>query len=346
MARKVVLVDAKNMCYRMHFIHSRLSSKGRPTSVLHGFLMGMVAIARKMPNTPIWLVWDSRGKTWRHQMMAARVKEKREQLKSEPEQTKEKFEGSGHSKGYKGTRTHMADSRAQVQQQIPTLRTFLSDFGFRSVSIKNLEADDLIGILSHSLLKQTKAERVIIYSSDKDFIQLLSDNVWLWKPTRGEHEPTFISPGSVERRFGVKFEDWLRLRALVGDKSDNIPHLIKGLGPVGARKLLASGLDPSKPNFGDMPKNVQQIHKGLSEMWGQVHENYVLLKIVRKLNHPLLPEEVKSDIGTFLDKINDSYLYRDRQSTTDGMFKKFCNFLFEYELEEVLHNKWDLWRIP
>src|SRR5712675_1991175 len=136
---KVILIDAKNMCYRAHFSHLNLSSKGQSTSVIYGFLSILLSIKNKYPY-PMIIVWDGRGETWRHKLTKNRKVH------------------------YKGNRKFDA-TRKLVNHQADIIKEFLKSIGYITFEVAGLEADDLIGILARHLTKSFNKE-VIIHSGD------------------------------------------------------------------------------------------------------------------------------------------------------------------------------------
>src|ERR1039458_7978335 len=273
---QVLLIDANNLCHRAFWSRRGLSSRGRPTSVLAGTLSMLATIARKMPDTPMVWVWDGGGQTWRHKLLAKR----------------------GTYKGGRRT-TNQADYES-VEKQMPVLRRFLKDvMGFRNVLIPGVEADDVIGVLSQALL-----QHVVIYSGDRDFYQLISDKVDVWRPKAGESKPTLVTDKAVRREFKVGVRQWIKYRALCGDASDKIPNACKGVGPKTAALLVKIGVDASAVEFRSMPL-VVKVHPKVAPLqkhWRNIHENYELCKIVCDASDKRLPIEARVTLNYYLDK--------------------------------------------
>src|SRR5262245_3522671 len=119
------LIDGKNLVYSAHWVHRFLISKGRPTSVLFGGFHRLLSIAKQLPNTAFVFVWDGKGETWRHK----------------------------YSNGqYKANRLEPNEDMAAAHPQIPIFKTALRTAGFRQFEFDNVEADDLIGILTKSVM--------------------------------------------------------------------------------------------------------------------------------------------------------------------------------------------------
>jgi len=126
--------------------------------------------------------------------------------------------------------------RENIYTQIALFRKLLSNIGIAQLAYPELEADDLAGIVVSRLRK--KKASVIMVSSDKDWMQLLGDNVVQIRGWKGKR----LDRWTAERLFtehGVPATRWAEYLALVGDSADNIPGVRHGVGPVAAKKIMA-----------------------------------------------------------------------------------------------------------
>ena len=248
----VILVDGKNLAYRAHHTRPYLSSQGRPTSVISGFTSILLGVARKYPGASFIIVWDGNGKTWRHTLMEEKKKRFRSMVALAASQgvSQTRIE-KDLGRSYKGNRgvAHRSEVHEIVHDQIPILRQFLMGLGIWNVQVDGLEADDLIGILSHYLPEKCRVDKVVVYSGDRDFFQLMSDRILIWRPQKGERNPSIVTPKEVQDDFGIRVQDWIKYRALIGDPTDNIPNVRFRVGPKTAQQLLAEGLDASCETF-------------------------------------------------------------------------------------------------
>jgi len=198
---RIVLVDGANSLYRAFFAIPPLrAADGRPTNAAYGFVNMLRKVLREEAPDRVAVVFDARGKTFRHELF--------------PE--------------YKATRDAQPEDLAA---QIPVVRELLEALGIPLVEIAGYEADDVIATLVDAAPPEA---RVAVVSSDKDLMQLVSERVSLVDGMRDRR----FGPKEVEERFGVPPAKVLDLRALVGDPSDNIPG-VKGIGEKGAAKLIA-----------------------------------------------------------------------------------------------------------
>ncbi len=204
-ASRVVLIDGANSFYRAFFAIPNLRSPdGSPTNATYGFVNMLRKVIREEDPDHLAVVFDARGKTFRHRLF--------------PE--------------YKATRDAQPED---LSAQIPVLREVLEAYRIPILEIEDFEADDVIATLVASAPSDA---RIGIVSSDKDLMQLVSERVSLLDGMKDRR----YGPSEVEDRFGVPPEKVLDLRALVGDPSDNIPG-VKGIGEKGAAKLISEWND-------------------------------------------------------------------------------------------------------
>lgn len=216
----VILVDVMNAAFRLGFAHQHLKSEdGVPTGVLYGVLKTLHDL-RENVSKRIVMVWDNgipvpgaaRPVGWRDSIV----------------------------KNYKAKRTTDIQwpEYAAVISQMPALAKAINLLGYDNVASMGLEADDVIGILSQEIRGE-----ILIFSTDKDFYQLLDEarvHILVPKKTGGKFKRIYQS--DVEREYGIPVSRWAEYLALGGDKSDNIKPM-RGMGPKTAIKLVQSGVN-------------------------------------------------------------------------------------------------------
>ncbi len=202
-SRRLVLVDGTAMIYRAYFaIPGHLSTAfGLHTNAIYGFAtMFQKLFAQRKPDFGA-VVFDAPGKTFRD----------------------EQYED------YKADRAPMED---KLKSQLPWITRLVQAQNFHILSKPGYEADDVIGTLTKQALAQ--GIEVLIVSGDKDFCQLIGDDVRMLDPMR---DITYDAE-LVRKKWGVPPEKFVDLLALTGDKIDNIPG-VPGIGKKGAAELLA-----------------------------------------------------------------------------------------------------------
>ncbi len=205
--KRLFLIDGYAMLYRAHFAMIRnplINSKGMHTSALFGFTNQVLKLLRQEKPDYLMAAFDSSKKTFRHDRY--------------PE--------------YKATREKMPD---EMREQLPYLWQLMEAMRIPTMESPGFEADDIIGTLA----KQGEAEGYDIYivSGDKDFMQLVNENIFLYSPSGRQAELKIYDRDGVEEKWGVPPEKIIDLLGLMGDSSDNVPGVM-GVGEKTAVKLL------------------------------------------------------------------------------------------------------------
>jgi DNA polymerase-1 len=205
--KKLYLVDGPNMAFRAFFaIGGMTSSSGQPTNALFGFTNMLLKLIRDERPDYLAVAWDPKGGSFRDRLFP----------------------------DYKGTRPDMPDA---LRLQMPHFSRIAEAFDLPFLCLDGYEADDVMGTLAR---RHEGALDVVLVTSDKDLMQLVSDHVSLYDTMKDRR----ISFAEVEEKFGcppVLVPDAL---GIWGDSSDNIPG-VKGIGEKGVKALLATwgGLD-------------------------------------------------------------------------------------------------------
>ncbi len=199
----LLLIDGSNYFYRAYYAVRGLStSKGQPTGAIRGFI-AMIGTLRKVVKTDnIACIFDPKGKTFRSDIYPQ----------------------------YKATRPEMPDD---LQSQIPYIFKAVELSGIPLLQIPGFEADDTIGTIA----KRAEAEgfKVVIATGDKDFAQLVNDNIRLINTM--SKDKMWMDSEAVKEKFGVPADRIIDYLSLCGDTVDNVPG-VPGCGPVTASKLI------------------------------------------------------------------------------------------------------------
>ncbi|MFN0213115.1 MAG: DNA polymerase I [Saprospiraceae bacterium] len=209
MAKKLFLLDGHALIYRAHFAfiaRPLINSKGWNVSAIQGFMRTMWDLMQNEKPTHIAVVFDPKGGTFRN----------------------DKFEA------YKANREAQPED---ITFALPWVNKIVKAMNIPVVIVPNYEADDVIG----SLAKQAEQVGYVTYmvTPDKDFGQLVSENIQLYKPSKGGEPAEIWGPKEVCERWGIQRVDQvIDMLGLMGDAVDNIPGL-PGIGEKTAAKLLA-----------------------------------------------------------------------------------------------------------
>ncbi len=205
--KRLVIIDGKSVFYRGYYAMGALSlPDGTPTGGVYGFAAIAMEIVKKLNPTKVVVAWDSKTSV-----------SKRRALYPE----------------YKAGRVKPGED---FYTQIPLLKELIHDLGWDFVELDNYEADDIIGTLSREADEAGDYETFII-SSDLDMLQIVDDNTHMWRILKGFSNIEKINVPELEAKYGIKKSQFLDLKALKGDSSDNIPG-VPGIGEKTAVKLL------------------------------------------------------------------------------------------------------------
>jgi DNA polymerase-1 len=199
--RLAVLLDVSGFIYRAFYAAPEMKSEdGRSVGAVSGFCSMLIAAINRHWSDLFFIALDSGRDTFR--------------LKMFPE--------------YKANRGATPDS---LKEQIPLMHEACKAFGLPIIRKQGYEADDLIATYSSKLSRN--GFKVKIIAIDKDLMQLVNDNVYIFDPVKSK----IIDADGVVEKYGVLPSQMVFFQALVGDTSDNIPG-VKGIGPVTASKLI------------------------------------------------------------------------------------------------------------
>lgn len=205
--KKLVVIDGKSVFYRGYYAMSNLSTKdGTPTGGIFGFATMALEVIRRLKPDYVAVAWD-KPKT-----------NIRKRLEMYPE--------------YKAGRK---PAPADFYEQIPLLHELLDAFGWPLYELDDYEADDIMGALA--VQAREKQIETLLVTSDMDMLQLVNGDVHVYALKTGLSNIELYSPKSFEAKYGITVEQFLDLKAIKGDSSDNIPG-VPGIGEKGAVDLL------------------------------------------------------------------------------------------------------------
>lgn len=205
--KKLVVIDGKSVFYRGYYAMSGLATKdGTPTGGIFGFATMALEVIRRLKPDYVAVAWD-KPKT-----------NIRRRLELYPE--------------YKAGRK---PAPADFKAQIPVLHELLEAFGWPLYELDDYEADDIMGALAIQA-KDQDIETLLI-TSDMDMLQLINSHVHVYALKTGLSNIELYSPESFTAKYGIRVDQFLDMKSLKGDSSDNIPG-VPGIGEKGALELL------------------------------------------------------------------------------------------------------------
>lgn len=205
--KKLAVIDGKSVFYRGYYAMPNLATRdGQPTGGVYGFAAMALEVIKRLKPDYVAVAWD-KPKT-----------NIRRRLELYPE--------------YKAGRK---PAPPDFYEQIPMLHELLQAFGWPLYELDDYEADDIMGGLAVQASK--KGIETMLITSDLDMLQLVNEHVHVYALKTGFSNIELYSPKSFEAKYGITVDQFLDLKALKGDSSDNIPG-VPGIGEKGAIGLL------------------------------------------------------------------------------------------------------------
>ena len=233
MEKRLFLIDGHSLIFKMYYAflrHPMINSKGADMSILFGFTKYILELIEKEKPSHLAIAFDPPGGTFRHEMYP----------------------------DYKGTRS---ETPQLVIDSLEPLCELCHAMGFPVLMVKGFEADDVIG----SMAKRAEKEGFTTYmvTPDKDYGQLISPNIYQYKPGKSGSENEIIDVKAICEKYGINTpEQVIEILTICGDTSDNVPG-VKGVGEVGAGKLIAK--------YG----TVENIYAHINELTPKQRENLI-----------------------------------------------------------------------
>lgn len=207
MSEKIVLIDGHSILNRAFYgLPDLTNAEGLHTNAIYGFLTIMFKILEEEKPEYLTVAFDVHAPTFRHEMYDA----------------------------YKGTRKPMAD---ELRQQVPVIKEVLGAMGIKTIEQAGLEADDLLGTISRR--SEERGMEVSVISGDRDLLQLATEHVKIRIPKtrQGRTEVEDYYSEDVKNRHQVTPLEFIDLKALMGDTSDNIPG-VPSIGEKTAARII------------------------------------------------------------------------------------------------------------
>jgi len=227
--KKLAVIDGKSVFYRGYYAMPNLSKKdGTPTGGVYGFAVMALEVIKRLKPDYVAVAWD-KPKT-----------NIRKRLEMYPE--------------YKAGRK---PAPPDFKIQIPILHNLLDAFGWPFYELDDYEADDIMGALA--VQAKDKDIETMLITSDLDALQLVNSHTHVYALKKGLSNIEEFTPESFEKKYGIMVDQFLDLKSLMGDSSDNIPG-VAGIGKKGATDLLKEfkTLDAVYENLGLVKDSVRR----------------------------------------------------------------------------------------
>ena len=227
---KFVIIDGNNLMFRAFYALPPLTNfDGEVSNAVFGFTNMLVKVIKEIEPKYLAVTFDVSKKNFRHERFAE----------------------------YKGTRK---PTPTELISQFPIVKNMLKKMNIKVIEKEGLEADDLMGSLSRAYDTEN-----IIVSADRDAFQLINDNTSILYPKKGITETVVLNKDNIEEYYGVRADQVIDLKSLMGDSSDNIPG-VAGVGEKTAKDLISK--------YG----NLDNIYAHIDDIKGKLQEKLLVSK--------------------------------------------------------------------
>ncbi|MCI6918207.1 DNA polymerase I [bacterium] len=253
---KVFLIDGHAQIFRMYYAYMRrplVNSKGEETSILFGFTKMLLDLIKRECPTHLAVAFDPPVKTFRHEAYPL----------------------------YKANRTAAPE---QVIAALEPLKAILEAFGIPVIMVPSYEADDVIGSMA-TQWSDSSSREIYMVTPDKDYGQVVAQNVFQYKPAKGSQEMEILGPDAICGQYGISSPEQVReILTLWGDSSDNVPGA-KGVGEVSAKKLVAK-YGTIENIYSHLEELTPKLRASLEEFRPQMPMSRFLVTIKRDVQLP------------------------------------------------------------
>ena len=269
--KKLYLLDAYALIYRSYYAfinNPRITTTGINTSATFGFFNFLLELLELEKPTHLAVVFDPEGPTFRHEMYPP----------------------------YKAQRPPMPED---LRKSVPYIKSIIEGLGIKSIVVSGFEADDVIGTLAKRGEKE--GFQVYMITPDKDYAQLVSERVFMYKPGRAGNKSEVWGIPEVLDHFGIeRVEQVIDILGLMGDTADNVPGC-DGVGPKSAATLIYK--------YG----SIEGVYQHIDELKGKQKERLLCCQDTVFLSKELVTinTEVPTDVNVedlALGKIQDDVL--------------------------------------
>ena len=265
---KIMMLDGHSLIHRAFYgMPDFTNAEGKHTGAVYGFLSILMMLLEEERPDALLVAFDVHAPTFRHEMFAE----------------------------YKGTRKPRAE---ELREQVPLMKEVLAAMNIPIMEREGIEADDVLGSLSVTFAKA--GYEVLIVSGDRDLLQLADEHVTICIPKtkKGQTVYEYYTPEQVRELYHVTPRQFIDVKALMGDASDNIPGL-PGVGEKTAMALIEAfgSIEEAREHIADVkPPRAQKA----------LEEHYDLAQLSKELAAIKLDEDLGDP-----DKLYDQALLTD-----------------------------------
>ena len=257
----LLVIDGLNTFIRVFSAVPALNDDGQHIGGVTGFLRSVAAVVRLIKPTRCVIVFDGKGGSRRRKDLYPEYKANRA--------NKTAFNRYQEF-------ASLEDEQDSMKRQFGRVIQYLNCLPVTTLSIDNVEADDIMAYIANEIYTDDK-NRVTICSTDRDFLQLVNNRISVWSPIKKK----MYTPSVMQEEFGFSSKNYLLYRSFIGDKSDNIPGL-KGVGPKSLIKYFPVFTEDREITVEEIVQYANNVDKKY-KVHSLVSENKELLELNYKL---------------------------------------------------------------
>ena len=257
----LLVIDGLNTFIRVFSAVPALNDDGQHIGGVTGFLRSVAAVVRLIKPTRCVIVFDGKGGSKRRKEIFPEYKANRA--------NKTAFNRYQEF-------ASLEDEQDSMKRQFGRMVQYLNCLPVTTLSIDNVEADDIMAYIANEIYTDDK-NRVTICSTDRDFLQLVNNRISVWSPIKKK----MYTPSVMQEEFGFSSKNYLLYRSFIGDKSDNIPGL-KGVGPKSLIKYFPVFTEDREITVEEIVQYANDVDKKY-KVHSLVSENKELLELNYKL---------------------------------------------------------------
>ena len=274
--RPVLLIDGYNVFIRHFVVNPTMNKNGQHVGGAIGFLKGLTKIIDSIYPSEIVVVWEGGGSIRKRAMFSGYKNGRR------PQKLNRFYE-------------EIPDTIGNRNHQISLLISMLRTTPVNQIYVSDCEADDIIGYIANN---KREGKKIVVYSSDKDYYQLMSEDVSIFTPTK----KSFVSEEDVIKKFKIHPVNFCTARSFCGDVSDGIP----GIKGVGYKTLARRFPELSCDSFVSVDEIINKAKSLIKTSKVKAVHNIVNNQDTAKKNWKLMYMDIRNLSAKHIDKINYS----------------------------------------
>ena len=292
--KRLYLLDAYALIYRSYYAfinNPRITTTGINTSATFGFCNFLLELLEEEKPTHLAVVFDPEGPTFRHEMYPQ----------------------------YKAQRPPMPED---LKKSVPYIKRIIQGLGINLIAVDGFEADDVIGTLAK--IGEKENFQVYMITPDKDYAQLVSERVFMYKPGRAGNKSEVWGIAEVLDHFGIeRVEQVIDILGLMGDSADNVPGC-SGVGPKSASSLIYK--------YG----SIEGIYQHIDELKGKQKENLLACQPTVFLSKELVT--INSEVPVNIS-IQDLIRTEIKEEVLEPIFKELELFSLSKRVFSIEHTE-------